>query len=133
MSHPDHDAIVEAFQRAESRVRICHRGGAKGYTHIHGPSKGPPTTRAHSNHAVVVEKYNGTTSPCHAIAVHMNAPLRPLDERIEVNPIGYSTRSKYGRFERAFHFGTIEDKSRWTSVDAFVAEVIAIAKKTGDW
>ena len=56
--HPDHDAVIAAFQRVDVSIRICSRGGDTGYTHIHGPSQSPGDRRC-TNHLAYVENRTG--------------------------------------------------------------------------
>ena len=132
MSHSDHDAIIDAFRRVDGRIYTCNRADRhKGYTHIHGPNFHPQAraTRC-TNHAVVVEKFNGTVSPRSPVGSKMQG-LNRRDCSIKTDPLGRSHRKNYGSFHTGFDVGTI--RARWATLDDFAREVIARAKAESQW
>ena len=38
MAHPDHDAVIDEFNKLGAHATHCVRGGEQGYTHVHGPN-----------------------------------------------------------------------------------------------
>ena len=132
MAHPDHDAIIEAFQRVGGNIRRCNRADPEeGYTHIHGPNHHPPDGATRCNdHAITVEKFNGTMSPRHPTGVNMHG-LRRTECSIKNDPLGYSHQKNYGAFHTGFDIGTI--RARWKTLDDFAEEVIRHAKAESMW
>jgi hypothetical protein len=132
MAHPDHDAIIDAFRRVGGTIYTCDRADPNdGYTHIHGPSFRPASgaTRC-MDHAVVVEKHNGTVSPRDPVGVNMQGCSR-TQSSIKVDPLGHSHRNNYGAFHTGFDVGII--RTRWRTLDDFAREVIAQAKANSLW
>lgn len=130
MAHPDHNAIVAAFQALGGIP--CDRGHpTNGYTHIHGPGFPPKLgARQCATHAVAVEKYNGTVSPSAPVGSQMGATMRPQIS-IKKHPLGYSHRQNYGRFDHAFDVPSIQ--ARWPTFADFVQDVVAHARRARQW
>jgi hypothetical protein len=132
MAHPDHDAVVDAFQRVGVTIYTCDRADPnEGYTHIHGPSfrPAPGATRC-MDHAVAVEKCNGTVSPRDPVGVNMQGHSRP-QRSIKIDPLGHSHQKNYGAFHTGFDMSTI--RARWRTLDDFARDVIAQAKASSLW
>lgn len=129
LPHTDHNEMIAAFAKLDARSTHCCRGGARGYTHIHGPNN-PENGRKCTNHVVVVERRNGTVSVRSPIARDMKASKRP-DVPITRDPRGYSNGREYGEFGYAFTAQTV--RARWDTLDAFAAEVVKRAKAHGFW
>lgn len=134
MAHPDHDAVVDAFQREAVRrgdpiLRICYRAGDAGYTHIHGPHQ-PYGTERCTTHAIVVEKFNGTVGLRAPIGQQLGGVLRP-DVPITAHPLGQSA----GAFGRDFTHGfDIQHIMRtWSTLDAFSRDVVAAFVTAHTW
>lgn len=129
MAHADHDAIVEAFLRVDPRITICHRGGVKGYTHMHGPSQVRRRNRC-SSHWIVVEKANGTVALRDVAGVATGCRPRPLVS-INADPLGYSFRKNFGHFARALTASDIQ--SRWPTFHDFADDAIRHVRGATTW
>jgi hypothetical protein len=130
MTHPDHDAVVDAFRRVGAPTNQCDRGGPGGYTHVHGPSQQVHPDRC-TTHAVCVEKQNGTVAVRSPVGEMLGGRRRP-DLPIARHPLGYSHRPDYGQFDHAFDLPAI--RANWPTLDAFARDVIAAANThLGGW
>ena len=132
MASLDHDAIVAAFRRVAGTIYTCDRGHPdKGYTHIHGPNHQPARGALRcGDHALAVEKYNGTLSPRDPIGTAMHGHSRS-QRPIKQDPMGYSHKKSFGAFHTGFDIGTI--RKRWKTLDDFAVEVIKHAKARSLW
>lgn len=129
MAHVDHDAIVNAFQRVDPSVAICDRGGADGYTHVHGPSQAYRPDRC-TSHWIVIEKVNGTVSLRDAAGIAIQGHLRPVVP-IKADPLGYSVREDFGGFTLAL---TAKDiRTRWPTFDDFALDAIQHVRAATTW
>lgn len=134
MAHPDHDAVLDAFQREAARrgypvpLGICHRAGDAGYTHIHGPNQ-PRRAKHCLTHAVGVEKVNGTVALRAPIGQQLGGVLRP-DLPISRHPLGYSV-GPFGAF--GYGFDTPHIMRVWPTLDAFAGDVITAFVALGTW
>jgi transcriptional regulator with XRE-family HTH domain len=131
-SSEEHDAIVEAFRKVDSRIQTCHRpNGAKpseGYTHIHGPSRRPTPPRC-VGHPLVVERVNGWVGFREPLGKRLNAVKRH-DARIQQDPLGYSHVS-IGGHKYVLIPSTILE--RWGSFENFAREVIKECQELDIW
>lgn len=127
MPHADHDAILDAFRRKGAQVHHCARGGADGYTHVHGPSQQVGIDRC-TAHSICVETQNGTVAVRAPVGEMLGGTKRP-NQPIADHPLGFSHRPDYGQFGYAFDMQTI--RTRWQGLDAFADAVVAAVQKDG--
>lgn len=134
MAHPDHDAVVDAFQREAARrgdpvpLEVHDRAGDAGYTHIHGPHQ-PRRPKRCRTYAVAVEKFNGTVALRAPIGQQLSGVRRP-DVPITTHPLGYSV-GPFGDFGYGFDIPHI--MRVWTTLDAFAKDVIAAFAASNNW
>jgi hypothetical protein len=130
MAHAYHNKLVEAFQLADPSIKICNRGKKYGYTHLHGPNQVQGKNKCFT-HSIVIEKFNGTISIRHPVALALGARMRPEGVRIESDPLGYSCRSNFGRFSHAFE--AEEVLCIWGLFVSFAVVVINMEIANDNW
>jgi hypothetical protein len=132
----NHDAIVDAFKKADGLIKTCRRGGKPGYTHIHGPSCAPTPPKC-SNHPLLIECFTGTVGFRKELGQRLQGPLgnKPRaemqrDVKIQDDPLGRSA-GKIGGYNYVFSSDMILDG--WGTFDHFAEDVVNECRALGIW